>query len=1703
MKKSSKNLALDRIAQQFSRVALSYGENADRNFCVVHHQNSDIEVLDFEETRSYFNTALPATAVCMQAYVLPRGHATGIPNFQHEYIMQQDGHPQYKAFKLGKGSSGSKAVAEKVKSMEASINARMVEATKTIVSFVEKVRKCRIKRLVVQYVLDADGDMWLCRTTEAVVLMSKGEKRTKSFAASTVIDEVANHDFTATTDGEVRDVLSHTQRRLMSNTKSGPSASEGRVHNRRDKEKGPDESRIEQVLHSQPLDETFTSSRDKLGRSLTNIEVLEPNQSESIAEAKSRRSKGALHLGSTQLKGCVGDFCNYSFDVDDAIEADMDSDHKSSRSRGKPKPKPIDAPEAPQNIPFKSVAQARSEHKLVGLLLRRHENKEDGDYVTQKYISQGGVVAENFPGHYYRQVSVCAHCFKVYSMIEDARNKALRKLEKATGDDIRGTKTARPQSRERPHTVGSTTSSGEWDDPKEAALIAAQEAVASLSKSDVAELRSFTNPPPAVTMVASALMVMLTGEQLPWAAAKRVMANGDRFLAMLAEFHPDSLTADQLRQLRPYIKNLAFHPSKIEPVCRCAAKFCAWVLGMLQAHAWRSDDANYTRLDPLRVALNETRPTSAPSEDGMQSSGTTVLPPVAGTSKSMGGSLTFAEKLEIRRAERRQQLGGTDASNSLPLKNRVLESSEETPGEMLQESQTFDSLEASQTQRRQKRRDVEARKNIQQMQMTRLATAAGLEGMPSSGDKPTSVGGHKMFTCADGVTQMPYAILGKPDFEVRKVNFVVLHDFFDTYEATQIFFKRLTTEHMGCQVLVMNYPGQASTSVPSEPTEEELAQGAPQAPLLNNEWQGARIQELMQDLNRTGELQTASFPFYLLGVGNGANIATAMAINYGSTPEWQETLRGLVLMNGFARVDSQLASVMHSSVNVFGCFPPARPDLPVSYFTRFLFSDEYLQRVDKNLALNLYTAVNNPISLNGRIRICKGALMHTDLRQRLNELNVPLVMVQSTENVLVNPTNIDPFLEGRSVSHLWSHQLVSGSLGNKGQVKLRESLNGRENAFVMWLRAGHEVRQEAKRTVLDLLDKLADPSSELEAPVAGPETTQAEQEPARKKKKRGKKKRSQNAAVAEDDETMEYETMEADQAYEEEEEEVEVEASASLTAPDVPGQPEIPAAIISSTLAPSSADAAEQEAQAATEEASELHKLEEAEEEFEQELKAHKQRKRQVEEEERRKAAADTGDADTVEAGDSVGEQQAPAAGGAVDLQAEEQRIQAKINQMKEQAAEREKQLEQDASSRIQKLEDEQQARRSDWAAEDADRLQSLERELEGYQHQRGQEAAVRSDAVEAAHEEITQTAERELIENETPVVEGTSQPPLDRVRRPSIGALIPKQMQLSNMFEQMEAEEAEMKRLGILKLEEYERVKGEMENAHIERKRAMAAMAEAELRELQHNMAIRIQAGYRGHRGRVKAELRRIQIEQEEREYAAACRINNMIRGWIARERVKKMREKEARDREMAEAALNIQRVFRGHMARVRVDHIKRLLAALLLQRVYRGYLGRLRALKEKARREELRRQNAAATKIQASWRMKMGRDEYRRRRIFELASTEVQRVWRGYLGRRRAARLRAWETAEPGAERLALGLQMIEESKLAFERQQEEIDALHRAQEQAETRVSQIHAGLVDSEKELAILERELQEIDQIERDLHELTHEQVRRCFHLLLF
>merc|ERR1711871_1200493 len=146
----------------------------------------------------------------------------------------------------------------------------------------------------------------------------------------------------------------------------------------------------------------------------------------------------------------------------------------------------------------------------------------------------------------------------------------------------------------------------------------------------------------------------------------------------------------------------------------------------------------------------------------------------------------------------------------------------------------------------------------------------------------------------------------------------------------------------------------------------------------------------------------------------------------------------------------------------------------------------------------------------------------------------------------------------------------------------------------------------------------------------------------------------------------------------------------------------------------------------------------------------------------------------------------------------------------------------------------------------------------------------------------------------------------------------------------------------------------------------------------------------------------------------------------------------------------------------------------------------------REKTRMQMIARKINAANKITSLWRMKVAREEYRSLRIHAVAANEVQRVYRGHIGRKTVRRRREWSATEPGPDRIKLGLMLIEESKRAFEQQEEEINALHRAQEKAEARVSHIHAELKENEKELIVLERELAEIDQIERDLAQMTHE-----------
>ncbi|KAJ8599363.1 hypothetical protein CTAYLR_007016 [Chrysophaeum taylorii] len=370
-----------------------------------------------------------------------------------------------------------------------------------------------------------------------------------------------------------------------------------------------------------------------------------------------------------------------------------------------------------------------------------------------------------------------------------------------------------------------------------------------------------------------------------------------------------------------------------------------------------------------------------------------------------------------------------------------------------------------------------ARAIAQRRQMERLAMLPENNLMVSyNARRPRAV-----FVCSDGA-RIPYEVLGDPSLDVRSFSFVVVHDIFDTLDSTKIFFRRLAQRHAGCQVLVYNYAGQAGSSFAAS---KDLARG------IDAMTHARHLNELMKHVDSRGDMLLGQSPFLLVGIGFGFQICAQLATMYFGDNDRLRVqdsirgrLRGLVSINGFVHVDSQLAAALRAALSAFKTFPTDRPDLPVSYLSRFLFSDDYLATVHPRLALNIYTAVANPISLDGRIALIRGLLNDAAASKLPSNIPVPLVILQSTQDALVSPSQVDSLLGAHHVRHLWSHELEakdgvisSSALGARGQALIRETVWSRLNvapnlACVVWVKAGHEVRQEAPKVVDGLFEAI-------------------------------------------------------------------------------------------------------------------------------------------------------------------------------------------------------------------------------------------------------------------------------------------------------------------------------------------------------------------------------------------------------------------------------------------------------------------------------------------------------------------------------------------------------------------------------------------------------------------------------------------------------
>ena len=65
-----------------------------------------------------------------------------------------------------------------------------------------------------------------------------------------------------------------------------------------------------------------------------------------------------------------------------------------------------------RKIPYRAILQARQEMPLVKLQLRRHRNNEPGDYVSADSYNDLAV-STRLPGQVYKDVPCCLNCYKV------------------------------------------------------------------------------------------------------------------------------------------------------------------------------------------------------------------------------------------------------------------------------------------------------------------------------------------------------------------------------------------------------------------------------------------------------------------------------------------------------------------------------------------------------------------------------------------------------------------------------------------------------------------------------------------------------------------------------------------------------------------------------------------------------------------------------------------------------------------------------------------------------------------------------------------------------------------------------------------------------------------------------------------------------------------------------------------------------------------------------------------------------------------------------------------------------------------------------------------------------------------------------------------------------------------------------------------
>ena len=311
---------------------------------------------------------------------------------------------------------------------------------------------------------------------------------------------------------------------------------------------------------------------------------------------------------------------------------------------------------------------------------------------------------------------------------------------------------------------------------------------------------------------------------------------------------------------------------------------------------------------------------------------------------------------------------------------------------------------------------------------------------------------------------------------------VVVPDLFMTLEALETHLEELLEKFLFARIVVIGLPGLPNTIWPAQW-------------VLNPDLHARSIAKLLQHLHSTGRISSPTSleecePVLLIGFGTGGHSLTRFVHDSLPGMPWlMPRVRAIILVNTVLKYSPSFKRKCKELLRTLVTMDGAEVRALVASLH---FWDDYLDRHGRDACLDEYWSLRDGLcneDADGRGAGFVGVIAQLKAILGLGKEDfdgamllttpLPVVVVQSTENVFVNPRHASVYQPDQLPPERYLVSSVADSL-LPGAV------------HVSWLRAGHEVLQERTNFIVGLVANLAQiagarPSGEVAAlPVFAP-----------------------------------------------------------------------------------------------------------------------------------------------------------------------------------------------------------------------------------------------------------------------------------------------------------------------------------------------------------------------------------------------------------------------------------------------------------------------------------------------------------------------------------------------------------------------------------------------------------------------------------------